>query len=64
MILEIFILSGSLYPKHYFGIERLKRETLSSLELANQEPTELLGPEHQLITSGGRVFQRNNFFIF
>ena len=24
----------SLYPKHYFGIERLKRETLSSLELA------------------------------
>lgn len=64
MILEIFILSGSLYPKHYFGIERLKRETLSRLELANQEPTELLGPEHQLITSGGRVFQRNNFFYF
>lgn len=25
----------SLYPKHYFGIERLKREALSSLELAN-----------------------------
>lgn len=48
MILEILILSGSLYPKHHFGIEVFK---INSKELGIGRlwvPTELPGPEDQL----------------